>query len=134
MAQGTVLIVEDQEINRDILIDMLEDKASILQAANGISAITTLGQKKDEISLVLLDLNMPGANGFAVLEYMNNAGLIGKIPVIVISSEVDSDSVRQSIAMGVKDFIAKPFKESEVLARIARVMFRHKTAQKPTEA
>lgn len=134
MAQGTVLIVEDQEINRDILIDMLEDKASILQAANGISAITTLGQKKDEISLVLLDLNMPGANGFAVLEYMNNAGLIGKIPVIVISSEVDSDSVRQSIAMGVKDFIAKPFKESEVLARIARVMFRHKTTQKPTEA
>lgn len=134
MAQGTVLIVEDQEINRDILIDMLEDKASILQAANGISAITTLGQKKDEISLVLLDLNMPGANGFAVLEYMHNAGLIGKIPVIVISSEVDSDSVRQSIAMGVNDFIAKPFKESEVLARIARVMFRHKTTQKPTEA
>ena len=82
-----ILIVDDSELNRALLADMLSDRFDILEAENGMEAMTILHEHELEISLMLLDIVMPVMDGFDVLAMMNQKGLIKSIPVIMISAE-----------------------------------------------
>lgn len=117
----TILIVDDSEMNRCILSEMLGADYDILEATNGEEAIKLLRQYKTGISLVLLDLVMPVMDGFGVLSYMNERNWIEDIPVIMISGE-DSVSyvryVRQAFDLGVADYIKKPFDAQVVYKRV----------------
>lgn len=105
-----ILIVDDSEMNRSILADMLgEDEYEFIEAENGVRAVEILNEQAAELSLVLLDIVMPEMDGFAVLQMMNQNKLIELVPVIMISSESDSQQVARAYEMGVTDFIARPF-------------------------
>ena len=91
MKMQKILVVDDSEMNRSILADMLEDEYEIIEARNGIEAITAIKKQEDEICLVLLDIIMPEMDGFEVLTVMNRGGWIENIPVIMISAEVSSN-------------------------------------------
>ena len=78
---STILIVDDVEINRSILADILSDY-DILEADNGVSAVDIMRKNRENISLVLLDVAMPEMDGFQVLEIMNKEGIIKEIPVV----------------------------------------------------
>ena len=82
-----ILIVDDSEINRELLSDILSDEYEVLEAENGLSATDLINREKDEISAILLDLVMPVMDGFRFLEWMNKENLISTIPVLVISGE-----------------------------------------------
>lgn len=82
-----ILIVDDSEINRELLSDILSDEYEVLEAENGLSATDLINREKDEISAILLDLVMPVMDGFRFLEWMNRENLISTIPVLVISGE-----------------------------------------------
>lgn len=109
MDKQQILIVDDEEINRLILDGMFDDEEYVkIEAANGKEAIYHLENTHD-IALILLDIIMPVMDGFKVLEYMEEKGLIDKIPVILITSETIGDSEDRAYSYGVADVIHKPF-------------------------
>ncbi len=116
--QGMILIVDDTEMNRSLLADMLSEDYEILEAANGVEAAAILHQRSEELSLVLLDIVMPEMDGFEVLALMNKNGWIGRIPVITISSETASTYIDHAYDLGATDYISRPFDEKTVQRRV----------------
>jgi len=113
-----ILIVDDSEMNRSILSNMLEDEYDILEAEDGAAAIAILQKHTLDISLVLLDVVMPRVDGFEVLSVMNQKHWIEDIPVIMISAESGSSQVARAYGLGVTDFIARPFDTLIVRRRV----------------
>ena len=85
--KGKILIVDDAELNRSVLADILGEKYEIIEAENGLEAIVQIEKNKHELSLVLLDIMMPKVDGFEVLAILNKNKWLEQIPVIIISSE-----------------------------------------------
>ncbi|MBR1606079.1 MAG: EAL domain-containing protein [Clostridia bacterium] len=116
-----VLVVDDQEINRDALGVILEDDYDILYAENGREALEIMRERVDELSIVLLDLMMPVMNGFEVMETVREDEQLRHIPIIVLTAEKSAEL--KALQMGAADFITKPFDAYEViLARVGRII------------
>jgi len=116
-----ILVVDDQEINRDALGIILEESYEILYAENGEQALSLMREQADELSLVLLDLMMPVMSGFEVLEAARGDEQLTHIPIIVLTAEKSAEL--QALQMGAADFITKPFDMPEViLARVGRII------------
>ena len=117
-----ILVVDDQEINRDLLCDILEGKNyELIYAENGKEALEQMRANIDELSIVLLDLRMPVMNGMEVLEIVRNDEQLRRIPIIVLTA--DKNAELQALQMGASDFITKPFDMREVIqARVSRII------------
>lgn len=117
-----ILIVDDSEMNRSILADMLEDEFDIVEAENGLEAVSILQKHADEISLVLLDIVMPEMDGFEVLMVMNQRQWIDDVPVIMISAETRSSQIERAYKLGITDFISRPFDALIVHRRVVNTI------------
>ena len=116
-----VLIVDDQEINRDVLGMILEDHYELIYACDGKEAVQKIEAYQDKLSLIMLDLMMPVMDGFQVLSYVHENESLKRIPVIVLTTEKDAEL--RALQMGAADFITKPFDMHEVIrARVARII------------
>ena len=116
-----VLIVDDEQINRELLGFMLQDSYDIIYAENGAEALRIIKENKKLLSLVLLDLIMPEMDGFELLGILKADTELAQIPVVVLTSE-DSAEVK-SLRMGAADFIKKPYNMPEVIqARVSRII------------
>ncbi|WP_371818038.1 two-component system response regulator [Pseudoflavonifractor sp. MSJ-37] len=114
----TILIVDDSEMNRAILMAILgEEKYLFQEAKNGREAVEHL-QRQMDIDLVLLDVNMPVMDGFGVLEMMGRACWLEEIPVIMISADEDPFSMERAYNLGATDYIRRPFDAKEVRRRV----------------
>lgn len=113
-----ILIVDDSEMNRAILSEILGSDYNILEAANGKECLAMLEQYDTGIALILLDIVMPVMDGFEVLAAMNRNHRIEDIPVIMISSEDSDPVVRHAYEMGVSDYASRPFDASIVYRRV----------------
>ena len=118
----SVLIVDDADINRKLLREMLGGQFDMAEAASGEDALRFLEQNATGISIVLLDIYMPGIDGFAVLEAMNQRHLLEEIPVIMISSEDKVDTVRRAFDLGASDYISRPFDAKIVYQRVTNTI------------
>lgn len=117
-----ILIVDDSEMNRAILMDILEENFDILEAENGIIAIKLLKKYNLDIALVLLDIVMPEMDGFEVLAMMNKYHWIEDIPVMMISAENSSTYINRAYELGVTDFISRPFDSAIVYRRVSNTI------------
>ncbi len=117
-AKGKILIVDDSEMNRAILSDMLSDEFDIVEVENGLEASAVLHNHEQEFSLVLLDIVMPVMDGFEFLAVMNEKGWIKSIPVVMISAETVPSYVDRAYDLGVLDYISRPFDERVVRRRV----------------
>jgi len=117
-----ILIVDDSELNRDLLSDMLSDTYIIEEAANGREAITLLERHSYDYALVLLDIVMPEMSGFDVLMYMNRCSWSEDLPVIMISSDDAPASIKKTYELGASDFILRPFDQDIVRQRVANTI------------
>jgi len=116
-----VLVVEDQELNRDILGMILEDDYDVLYAENGAEALDMIRANLETLSIVLLDLMMPVMDGFEVLERVRADEQMRRIPIIVLTAEKDAEL--RALQLGAADFITKPYDMHEViLARVGRII------------
>lgn len=113
-----ILVVDDSEMNREILSEILNEEYDIIEADSGDTCIDMLRKYETGISLVLLDIVMPGMDGFGVLNYMNRHHYLEDIPVIMISSEDSTETVRRAYEMGVSDYINRPFDAGVVHRRV----------------
>ena len=116
-----ILIVDDEQVNRELLGFIAERDYDVLYASNGKEALKIMRREARTLSLILLDLNMPEMGGFEVLQIMKDDPELSDLPVLVLTSE-DSAEV-DCLRMGAADFIAKPFDEAEVvIARMERTI------------
>ena len=116
-----VLIVDDSPMNRDILSEILCDDFELLEAPDGPRCLELLNAWGSDISIVLLDIVMPDMDGFDVLSRMSAQGWLEDIPVVMISSEDSSQTVRRAYELGASDYISRPFDARIVHRRVSNV-------------
>ena len=114
-----ILIADDIEMSREMLGDLLEDDYDILYAADGVETLEVLRSHKNEVDLVLLDLQMPNMNGREVIAEMQVDEELMNIPVVFLT--VDQKAELDCLKIGAMDFIPKPFPDIDIVkARIAK--------------
>ena len=124
-----ILIVDDSEMNRDMLNDMLSDDYDIVEAANGEKALSILKEQVYDIDLVLLDIIMPAVDGFGVLDVMKRYHWIDNTPVI-ISSEISQSYIRKAFELGVTDYIIRPFDSFIIHKRVSNTLMLYRKQKK----
>ena len=117
-----ILLVDDSNMNRMLLREILGDGYHILEAENGQECLETLRAEAGNIALVLLDINMPGMDGFEVLKAMNANHTIEDTPVIMISSEDSDAAIRRSYELGASDYVNRPFDARIVYRRVTNTI------------
>jgi len=117
-----ILLVDDSKMNRMLLREILGDGYHILEAENGQECLETLRAEAGNIALVLLDINMPGMDGFEVLKAMNANHTIEDTPVIMISSEDSDAAIRRSYELGASDYVNRPFDARIVYRRVSNTI------------
>lgn len=125
-----ILIVDDSEMNRDMLSDMLSDDYDIVEAADGEEALSILKERVYDIDLVLLDIIMPAVDGFGVLDVMKRYHWIDNTPVIMISSETSQSYIRKAFELGVTDYIIRPFDSFIIHKRVSNTLMLYRKQKK----
>lgn len=123
MEKKTLLVIEDNEINRQTLVGILQDKYYVLTAVNGRDGLEILRKHGQCISAVLLDIQMPVMNGYEFLEYVGQDSVFCKIPVIVTTVLDSSDDEKRCLELGAVDFISKPYNALVVKLRVENTIF-----------
>ncbi|WP_321007654.1 response regulator, partial [Hungatella effluvii] len=108
MEKQKILIVDDSEMNRDLLIDILEDQYDIVEAENGAEAVAILLQQRTDFSLLLLDIMMPQMDGFEVLTCINKNHWNDTFAVIMISADDSPANIKRAYDLGAFDYISRP--------------------------
>ena len=122
ISQKQILIVEDNEINRMLLGEILSADYQVVEAENGLEALSVLKERGDVISLILLDITMPVMDGYTFLSIVKKDPVFSSIPVIVTTqSDSESDEVA-ALSHGASDFVAKPYKPQIILHRVASII------------
>ena len=116
-----ILIADDSEINRALLMEILGDGYEYLEAENGVRAVELLREHTD-IALVLLDIMMPQMDGFDVLKVMCCYSWLDEIPVIMISAAKDTANIERAYDLGVADYMRRPFERVMVLRQVQNVL------------
>jgi DNA-binding response OmpR family regulator len=128
MAEATVLVVDDNEMNRDMLMRRLKrQEYEVLMAEDGERALEMVAAHK--IDLVLLDIMMPKLSGYEVLERLKKDAATHQLPVIMISAVDDLDSVVRCIEMGAEDYLFKPFNPVLLKARVNASLEKYRLRQ-----
>ena len=122
MQKQKILIVDDSEINRILLRDILEDQYEITEAENGAQAVEILAQSDTDFWFVLLDIMMPEMDGFDVLNYINKHYWNDRVVVMMISSDDSAEKINRAYSLGAFDYIGRPFDPMIVSKRIANTL------------
>ena len=133
MEKQKILIVDDSEMNRDLLIDILEDQYDIVEAENGAEAVAILLQQRTDFSLLLLDIMMPQMDGFEVLTCINKNHWNDTFAVIMISADDSPANIKRAYDLGAFDYISRPFDSTIVQRRISNTMFLYARQQRLEE-
>ncbi len=126
--QKQILIVEDNEINRSMLREILSDEYEIWEAENGQAALDILKQKKNSIMLILLDVQMPVMDGYTFLNIMQKDEQLSLIPVIVMTQDSSEEDELSALTHGATDFLPKPYRPKVILRRVANLIKLRETA------
>jgi len=114
----TILIVEDVELNRDLLVQLLEDEHCLLLAADGVEAIERAAAAKPD--LILMDLSLPRMDGWEATRRLKADPALAHIPVIVVSAHAMRGDEERARACGIDDFLTKPIDETLLFEKVAR--------------
>lgn len=113
----TLLIIDDSEIDREVLKNILCNEFDILEADSGYSALEIILKNTENIDAVLLDVSMPVLDGFGVLRIMKENN-IKNLPVFLITAEATRDNVEKATQFNISEFIKKPFEREDILKRL----------------
>ena len=126
--QKRILIVEDNEINRAMLCEILSGEYEVLEAENGQAALGILEQSRDQVSLILLDVMMPVMDGYTFLDKVREDAQLSLIPVIVMTQSSSEEDEVAALAHGATDFVPKPYRPQVILHRVASLIKLRETA------
>lgn len=118
----TILVVDDSDIIRNFVHKIFSDSYQVVHAKDGKEAIDILGISSANIVAMLLDLNMPNVDGFAVLEYFEQNNLFVQIPVSIITGDDSRDTINRTFSYPITDVLQKPFNERDVKAVVDKML------------
>jgi two-component system, cell cycle response regulator DivK len=121
MAQKKILIVEDGEFNRDLLVQLLGDEYEVLVAVDGEEGIRKARQERPD--LILMDLGLPGLDGWGATRIIKANGELKHIPVIAVTSHAMVGDERRAREAGCNDYLSKPIDEEELLEKIRKLIY-----------
>jgi CheY-like chemotaxis protein len=125
LPRGTVLLVDDEDSLRMVMKDLLErDGWTVREAADGVRALEAVDQHAPDV--IILDLNLPGMDGYAVLKQLRSRGTTREIPIIVLTAKGDEDNEVRVLEAGADDFLTKPFRARALSARLDAVLSRRR--------
>ena len=130
MEKQKILIVDDSEMNRAFLVDILEEQYDVIEADNGVEAISLLSKQRSDFSLLLLDIMMPEMDGFEVLAYINKYHWNDTFAVIMISADDSPTNIKRAYDLGAFDYISRPFDSTIVQRRISNTMLLYARQQR----
>lgn len=119
---NTMLIVDDDEMNCDILTSIFDEQHKVVTAHNGLVALDELSRHGNEVCAILLDVQMPEMDGLSMLEKLAENELPDQIPVFLITGETRYEKIKRAYELGVMDVISKPFAPAIVEKRVHSVM------------
>ena len=122
MGRKQILVVEDNELNREILCAILKESYQVLQAENGQAALALLRRQGEEISLILLDVVMPKMDGYTLLDILRGDPVLSSIPVIVTTQSNSEEDEVTALSRGATDFVPKPYRPQVILHRVASLI------------
>ena len=128
MPQEKILVVEDNELNRAMLVEILSGAYSTLEAENGQAALDILKTHKDDIALILLDIIMPVMDGYTFLDIIKRDPQLSTIPVIITTQNNSEEAEVAALSHGATDFVPKPYRPQVILHRIASIIHLRETA------
>ena len=117
-----ILIADDSEMNRTLLVEMLKDNFEIAEVENGAQALAALQENPGEFSLLLLDIVMPGMDGFEVLRKRQRSEIFKNIPVIVLTMSDMKEDQELAEQLGADGFLLKPVNPKDAHFRIRQVL------------
>ena len=113
--EKTILVVDDNESNIDMILAILK-AYDVIPSTSGEDALELI--KEESIDLVLLDILMPGMDGYTVCQRLKNQPDTRDVPIIFITAKSDEESIEKAYDLGGADYVTKPFKPKELLARV----------------
>lgn len=131
--KNTILIVDDSILNQEFLSTIFGDTYNLLKATDGIKALEVMRENADIIDVVLLDIVMPGMDGYEVLQTMSADERLKFLPVIVITAESDVKAELKAFQLGAVDFVVRPFNSRLVLQRVSSVLHKRQLENMRTE-
>ena len=120
--RNKILVVDDSRLNRQVLVDILQNNYTVAEAENGLQALQIVEEEMEEIAAVFLDINMPEMDGIAFLKNMSEKECIGAFPVLVVTSEQSVEQVAECFEYGASDYIRKPVNKEFVLQRLHKLL------------
>lgn len=117
-----ILVVDDKGINRYMMGEIFRDEYEIVEAAGGQEAIDLIALEHDELAIVLLDIVMPGIDGFGVLEDMKRKQLLDKLPVVIVTDDSSEATSVKAFEYKVADMVIKPFEPRIIKRRVENII------------
>lgn len=123
ITEKTILVVDDSNITRNLIEKVYKDQYKVLMAANGREAIDIVDTMPEGVIVaILLDLNMPDLDGFAVLDYFKEKGLFNKIPVSIITGDSSKETISRVMTYNVVDVLIKPFSAFDIEKVVSKMV------------
>lgn len=117
-----ILVVDDKGMNRYMLGGIFRDDYEIVEAGGGLEAIEILEEEKEELAVVLLDIIMPGMDGFGVLEHMKKRDMLEQIPVVIVTDDSSEATSVKAFEYKVADMVIKPFEPRIIKRRVQNII------------
>lgn len=129
MAKSRILVVDDDPMILDLLVTRLElAQYQVAIARDGHEALKRIADFHPHA--MILDVNMPGLDGFGVLRHLKSTGRIMTLPVMLLTARYQASDVQEAVTLGARDFLAKPFKDNQLFLRVERLL---RAATRPVE-
>lgn len=120
--KNKILVVDDKGINRYMLGGIFKEEYEVLEAGGGQQAIDIIDGERDELAVVLLDIIMPGIDGFGVLEYMREKEYLDKLPVVIVTDDSSEETSVKAFEYNVSDMVIKPFEPRIIKRRVQNII------------
>lgn len=122
MSEKKILLVDDSKVTRRSISMLLEKNGFKVLTLDNMEDFFPGIENYRDVSLILLDINLPGMDGLTALEYLKNLSAINHIPVIILSGHSDIEMVKKALSLNVVDYVLKPYIGSKLLARIEKAL------------
>lgn len=129
----TLLLIENDEINRQFLLEILQEDYVVLTAANGQQGLDILEKEAQNISAILLDIQMSVMNGFGFLKHVENNSDYNRIPILVTTVLEGEEDEKECLKLGVSDFIVKPYSPLLLKMRVENIIYMTESADMISE-
>ena len=117
-----ILVLDDKGMNRYMLGGIFRDNYEIIEAGGGMEAIAIIDKEYDELAVILLDIIMPGIDGFGVLEHMKEQDYLNRVPVVIVTDDSSEATAVKAFEYKVADMVIKPFEPRIIKRRVENII------------